>query len=273
MGVDAPSGWAETDAALVRAIAEVAEAQGRPVLIALAGSQGSGKSTLAARLVGLLEAAGLRTAVLALDDFYLSRAARLRLAGEIHPLLATRGVPGTHDLARLHAALDALLAGASWAVPRFDKTTDDLGPQAEWREIPGPVDVVLLEGWCLGARSQDAAALALPVNALEASEDADRRWRDWVNRQLAGPYAALFARFDLSILLKAPDFAVVADWRAEQERGLVRSPGGLPRMTGPDIARFIAHYERITRAMLEDEPTDIVVELDFARVPRAIRCT
>ena len=41
---------------------------------------------------------GLRAAILSLDDIYLSGADRLQRANTIHPLLATRGVPGTHDV-------------------------------------------------------------------------------------------------------------------------------------------------------------------------------
>lgn len=250
--------WAKADAAAARAIA--ARYRGAPILVGLAGAQGSGKSTMAPRLARRLEKTGLRTAVLALDDFYLTRLEREELARTVHPLLATRGVPGTHDVALLTRVIDALLTGSSARVPRFDKAADDRA--REGREIAGPVDVLLLEGWCIGARAQPAAALARPVNDLERREDAGGRWRRWVNDRLATDYAGLFEHLALRILLRAPDFAVVLGWRSEQERGLLS--GG---MEPPAIERFIGHYERITRWMLEDETADLVIDLGPDREP------
>ena len=68
------------------------------LVVGICGAQGSGKSTLTAVLRKLLEMRGLRVASLSLDDLYLTRGERRELAARIHPLLATRGVPGTHDV-------------------------------------------------------------------------------------------------------------------------------------------------------------------------------
>ncbi|MCT2559982.1 kinase [Tsuneonella sp. YG55] len=251
--------WQAADRAVARAIAARHAALRRPVLVGLAGAQGSGKSTMAPRLAALLAELELRTAVLALDDFYLTRAERAALAREIHPLLATRGVPGTHDTALLAAALDALLAGRMARVPCFDKAADD---RAGARDLAGPFDVVLLEGWCVGAQPETAAELAEPINALERDDDPDGSWRSWVNARLAGDYAALFARIELRVMLRAPDFGVVERWRGEQEAQLGEAGMGRER-----IARFVAHYERITRRMLVDAPADLVIDLDRDRRP------
>ena len=257
MGVSAA--WDEADAAAVRAIE--ARYAGKPVLIGLAGAQGSGKSTMAPRLAERLTQAGLRTAIVALDDFYLTRAEREELARTVHPLLITRGVPGTHDVALFSGVVDALLAGRSACAPRFDKASDDR-VTGDWRRIEGPVDVVLLEGWCIGARPQPDAALAEPVNERERHEDPDGRWRRWVNESLASDYAAMFSRLALCILLRAPNFDVVLRWRTQQEQQLKSG-----RMGTPAIQRFIDHYERITRWMLEDEPAELVIDLDRDRTP------
>ncbi len=258
MGIGASQAWDAADAAAARAIEE--NWRGAPMVVGLAGAQGSGKSTMAPRLAGRLAATGLRAHVLALDDFYLTHDERAELARSVHPLLATRGVPGTHDIALLNGVLDSLLAGSSAAVPRFDKTADDRAPDE--CQITGRVDVVLLEGWCIGARPQPAAALVDPVNALERDEDANGLWRQWVNARLATDYAALFARLAARILLRAPAFDVVLAWRTEQERALP-SAG----MEISAIRRFVDHYERITRWMMEDEPADLVLDLDPARHP------
>ena len=253
--------WAAADAEVAARISKVLATEGRPIAIGLAGAQGSGKSTMAPRIVSRLAGAGVRAAVLSLDDFYLTRAERAGLAANVHPLLATRGVPGTHDVALLAAVLDDMLRAEDVQIPRFDKATDDR-LDGDWRTVAGPVDVVILEGWCIGARPQPDGRLAAPINRLERLEDPDGRWRRWVNAHLASDYAALFERLALRVLLRAPSFGVVLCWRTEQERQLLF--GG---MGTPAIKRFIDHYERVTRWMLEDEPADLVIDLDPDRTP------
>lgn len=243
--------------------ARLRQVKRRTVTIGLSGAQGLGKSTIAAQTKALLEARGLSTAVLSLDDVYMTRSARARLGAEVHPLLATRGVPGTHDVALAGAVLDALRAPGKVSLPRFDKTVDDRMPRSAWETLRSPVDVVLFEGWCLGARAQGEAALAVPVNDLERREDPAGTWRAHVNAQLDGPYQALWGRLTELVFLKAPAFEIVLRWRTEQER---RAGGP---MTDAEIARFIAHYERITRWMLAELPERArwTVEFDENRRP------
>ncbi len=256
--------WEAADHAAAEAVARCQGALSRSIVVGLAGAQGSGKSTMAPRLAALLEKRGLHTAILALDDFYLTRAERLALAETVHPLLATRGVPGTHDIGLLDRTLDAILAGnGKVAVPRFDKATDD---RTSLGVLAPPLEVVLLEGWCVGAPPQPDAALIDPVNDLERIEDPRGVWRGWVNHRLATNYAALFDRLAFRVFLHAPSFAVVERWRGEQEVDL----GGRGMAPGA-IGRFVAHYERITRWMIADEPADLVIDLDSARIPVGTR--
>lgn len=259
---------------LAARIAEWAQERDEPLVVGVCGAQGSGKSTLAALLVRLLAARGLRTATLSLDDLYLPRAARERLAREVHPLLRTRGVPGTHDPTLGLAVLDALARPGPTPLPRFDKAADDRAPQTEWPLFEGPADVVLLEGWCVGARPQSPEALAAPVNALEAAEDPDGAWRAYANDALAGPYRALFDRIDRLVLLTAPDFATVRAWRGEQElklRARLAAEGRDAARSMDDAAldRFLAHYQRVTEWIAQDLPAiaDIAVTLDARRWP------
>jgi D-glycerate 3-kinase len=251
---------------------------GRALVVGINGAQGCGKSTLAARLQHLLEhALGRSTAVLSLDDFYLTRAQRAALARTVHPLLATRGVPGTHDVAlaqRTLARLRELRQGESLRLPRFVKARDERAPEGDWPACSGPLDVVLFEGWCVGTPPQADDELAAPVNTLESDEDPEGRWRAYVNAQLATVYAPLFSMLDRLVFLRAPGFEVVHAWRLEQEAGnAAAAPGAAHVMTSSALERFIAHYERLTRHALRVLPAraDAVLGLDAQRRVTAAR--
>ena len=245
------------------------------VVVGLCGAQGSGKSTAAAVLCELLGQQDLAALAVSIDDFYLPHAQRQELARRVHPLLATRGVPGTHDVELAQAVIESLAEPGETAVPVFDKATDDRRPRRDWRKTTGSLRAVILEGWCVGARPETAAQLAQPLNALERDEDGEGRWRGYVNAALQGPYSALFARLSPLVLLAAPSFDVVLRWRTEQERKLrerlQREGGDASRvMDDAQIARFISHYERITRHILSEMPAraDHLIALDADRRAR-----
>lgn len=254
--------------------AALASTDARPLMIGLCGAQGSGKSTAAEAVHARLNAADIACAVVSIDDFYLTAAERHALARTVHPLLRTRGVPGTHDVALAASVFDGLAAGRPVPLPRFDKARDDRAPETRWPVAPAGTQVVLFEGWCIGAVPQDEAALAEPVNALEAAEDPDGIWRRYVNAQLDGPYRPLFARLDRLILLRAPGFEVVRAWRGQQEADLRRKAGGHASIGMDDAAldRFIQHYERLTRHILAEMPAraDLTIALDAARAVQAV---
>ncbi|HPA39054.1 MAG TPA: kinase [Phenylobacterium sp.] len=250
----------------------VARRAGPGFVVGICGAQGSGKSTLSAVLAHQLEARGLKVATLSIDDLYLTRAERQALAREVHPLLATRGVPGTHDVDLGVQVLAALAQPGRTVLPRFDKAADDRAARETWPGVEGPVDVILFEGWCVGARPQAEADLAVPVNALEQEEDAGGAWRAFVNAALAGPYRRLFAPIGFQVLLRAPGFEVVLAWRREQEaklRARLAAEGQDQgrAMDDAGVARFIAHYERLTRWILADMPAraDLVLPMDEGR--------
>jgi D-glycerate 3-kinase len=280
-GLGARGGWRPLAAAVARSLMPDAAVPARarlwppwsevplPLVFGIAGAQGSGKTTLARELERCLLAAGARVAACSLDDFYLSRNRRRELAADVHPLLATRGVPGTHDLTLLNQVIDDLGTAGSVRLPVFDKGADDLLPAAQWRRVSAPLDVLVLEGWCLGAVPQAPAALHEPVNTLEACEDADERWRRFANDALAGRYAALWRRLHGLIFLRVPDMDAVLRWRTEQELALPADR----RMDAAGLERFVAHYERITRSMLTTPPpaARLVVSLDDSHAVAALQ--
>ncbi|MCB9627839.1 MAG: kinase [Sandaracinaceae bacterium] len=242
-------------------------------VIGVYGAQGSGKTTLASSLAQLLRAhAGLNAVALSLDDFYLTRAHRLRVAARLHPLFATRGVPGTHDIPLLLRTVDALLAPGPHgdhevAVPRFDKAQDDRAPTA--LRLRAPVDVVILEGWCLGVPAEPPERLLIACNALETAEDPGGRFRRCVNHRLAHDYATLARRVDWLLALMVESFEVSCAQRLEQEHVLRATGRG--GMSDVEVSAFMQRFERVTRWALctMSERADLSVALDAAHGPRA----
>ncbi|WP_448658230.1 kinase [Sphingomonas sp. CJ99] len=251
---------------LAARIAAWRRAMDRPLVVGINGAQGSGKTTLCRFLAeALLPEKGFSAEVLALDDLYLPMRERQAMAATVHPLFATRGVPGTHDAALGMAVLDAWQAGAAGVrTPRFDKASDD---RAGWTTTSQAPDVILFEGWCVGARPEADDRLAPAVNALEAEEDADGRWRRAVNARLAGDYAEWFARIDRLVMLVPPDWdAVIANRRRQEDRLRAATGRG---MEDAALARFMQHYERLTRWMFAEMPgrADAVIRLDRDQRP------
>ncbi len=256
-------------------ILSVSRQQGRPLVIGINGSQGSGKSTLADLLVCVLQQLyDLSVLSLSIDDFYLTRSERKSLADSIHPLFATRGVPGTHDINLALQTLENLKhQNGAVKIPRFNKSQDDRYPLEQWETVDSPPDVIILEGWCVGSEAQLDSELVTPVNSLESSEDPEKTWRSYANRQLQDNYPALFSQVDIWVMLKAPSFECVFDWRLEQEEKLKQSmqkqgqfsSAGI--MNPDEIARFIRHYQRITEHTLNTLPGKVhfLFELDKNR--------
>ena len=163
-------------------------------------------------------------------------------------------------------SMRSLGAGKQLALPRFDKGMDDRRPVADWPIVAGPLDLVIFEGWCVCSEAAPEADLDEPVNALEASQDADGAWRRYVNGRLTKTYPALFSRIDALVFLAAPGFEAIRRWRLDQETKLIEAQGdGASRvMSEAGVLRFIEHFERITRRDLEFMPSraDVVLQLD-----------
>ncbi len=255
---------------LAATLYETTKRQNRTLVVGINGAQGSGKSTLCTLLELILhEGFDLKATSLSIDDIYCTQEERLTASQTIHPLFATRGVPGTHDIALGMNLLDRLTArgpSVEVTIPLFDKAIDDRSTPELWRKVQTPFDIIFLEGWCVGANPQKATELTKPINLLEANEDQEMIWRNHVNRELGDNYAALFSRLDLLIMLEIPGIECVFEWRGLQEDKLKRQSdeqsAGL--MDTKELHRFIMHYERLTRHMLEEMPlrADLVLRLN-----------
>jgi len=254
-------------------ISEQLKNSDRTVVVGINGAQGSGKSTLAELLAFCFRTKyQLNAIALSIDDFYFTRQQRETLSKTVHPLMATRGVPGTHDVGLAINTIQGLSTRSTTSIPRFDKSIDDRFPAQKWDQVDSKPDVILFEGWCLGAEPQPQEELLEPVNELEKSEDSDGSWRRHVNQQLCDTYPQLFNMIETWIMLKAPSFDCVYQWRLEQEKKLresfsVSTSGTGELMNEPELQRFIQHYQRITERLLETLPEKVnfLFELDENR--------
>lgn len=239
--------------------------QGKQLIIGLSGAQGSGKSTLAASLREALTSpaqdGGLGCLILALDDFYLTRTARQNLATKIHPLCETRGVPGTHDVVRLSRVLADLGEGKTVRLPQFNKTSDERAPRAEELIIDTPPDIVLLEGWCVGARPMMLASA--PATDWEKAQDPEAAWKSWTHNA-ARDYEAVWNTCDLIVQLRQSDFNDVIDARWLQEQGNAARSGRWQFQSRDAVAEFCAHYESWTKALWRHLPNDADIIIDRA---------
>jgi D-glycerate 3-kinase len=249
--------------------------QGQPLVIGINGCQGSGKSTLADYLCTMLKRRhDIKALAVSLDDFYLSKVQRVNLADTVHPLLATRGVPGTHDVSLAINTVKALkdITQKAISIPVFDKAIDDQDPRSKIT-YTGVRQIIIFEGWCLGATAQTKKELILPINSLEREHDSDGRWRKYVNNALGEKYPQLFELIDLWVMLQAPSFNCVYQWRREQEHKLAQKKSELDLehrgfIDDTSLKVFIQHYQRVTQQCLNKLPNKMhyLYLLDNARL-------
>jgi len=269
-----PSSYAETAqkwfTPLCEQLLKHQEGATKPFIVGINGSQGSGKSTLTSFIEYYLSSVhGKQVVSLSIDDFYFDQSQRNALAIKVHRLLATRGVPGTHNIPLALDTLRNLDSGSRTLLPRFDKATDNPFPTEQWPVIVSSPDFIILEGWCVGATPQSQSELKPPINHLEEVEDPLGIWRSFVNTELAGDYQTLFAKIDYRIMLKAPSFDCVYQWRLEQEHKLAKkaAKNSTGVMSDEEVANFVQHYQRITEHALRQLPkkSDTVFYLDETR--------
>ena len=245
-------------------------------IIGLTGGQGSGKSTISIILkIILKEKFNLNTIIFSIDDFYKTLKQRQVMSKKVSSLFLTRGVPGTHDTKLLSDCIKKLknLKFKKLLIPRFDKSIDDRLPRNKWQKVKKKPDIVIFEGWCVGATPQKQIDLLDPINILEKLSDENKIWRNRVNQELKKDYKRIFKFIDKIIFLKVPSFKYVHKWRLLQERKLRTTSKKKKTMTDLQIKNFIMFYERLTKHMLKilSNKANSVIKIDSKHRLKSIK--
>ena len=232
------------------------KAKGNTLFLGLSGGQGSGKTTTAEILKIILKIFFKRKIhVSSIDDFYKTSKDRNKLSEQVHPLLKTRGVPGTHDINLVRIFFNNIKRKKfkKTKLPKFDKAKDDRKNKNYWFNVNQKPEIVILEGWCIGAKPQSEFLIKNPINNLEKNEDKNLKWREYANEKLKKDYKKLFTMLDHLIFMKIPNLNMVFEWRFLQEKKLRKNSYFSKKiMSRSEIKRFIMFYERITLQMIKD---------------------
>jgi len=238
--------------------------------VGLAGGQGTGKTTTSTLIKIILNKYfKLNVFRISIDDFYLTRKERISLSKRVHPMLLTRGVPGTHDI---NMMLNFFKKSKnkkfkSLKLPTFNKAIDDRFSEKHWYDLKKKPDVIIFEGWCVGAKSETNNTLKKTINSMERTKDQKQIWRKYVNDQLKSKYKKLYSRLNCLIYLKAKDFSLLQKWRLKQERKLwikSKKSSNTKIMSKEDVLSFMQTYQRVTQNMFKYMPkyASIIINLN-----------
>ena len=175
----------------------------KPYFVGLAGGQGTGKTTISSLISIILKKYFKKNVFrVSIDDFYKTRKDRSKLSKSIHPMLMTRGVPGTHDLKLMQTFFKNVKQKSfrSIKIPKFDKSIDDRYPKKNWYNINKKPDIIIFEGWCVGAKAEENRSLKKSINAMERNRDQKLVWSKFVNQQLNTNYNNFIVEFNKDLI-------------------------------------------------------------------------
>ena len=232
----------------------------RPYFVGLAGGQGTGKTTSSSLIkIILTKYFKLKVFKISIDDFYKTRNERISLSKKVHPMLLTRGVPGTHDIDMMLKFFKKVKSKKfkRLKLPTFNKAIDDRFDKKRWYNLKEKPDVIIFEGWCVGAKAEKINTLNKTINLMEKNKDKKKIWRKYVNQQLKSKYKNLYSQLNCLIYLRAKNFNLLQKWRLKQERKLLlnsKKNSKLKIMNKEDVLSFMQTYQRVTQNMFKNMP-------------------
>ena len=250
-------------------IADWRKQQTQPLIQGFLGGQGTGKTTLTAILTLILSHLGYQTVSLSLDDLYLTYADRQLLQSQ-DPRLARRGPPGTHDLKLGLQVLTQLKQNNQTVdIPRFDKSLWNGAGDRTQSEAILTADIVLFEGWFVGARPINSALFkTAPAPILT---ELDRAFAQDMNARLRD-YLPLWQQIDRLIVLYVSDYQLSKQWRKQAEHQMIAQ--GKPGMSDAEIDEFVEYFWRSLHPKLFITPLiqacDLVIEINSDHSPGSV---
>jgi D-glycerate 3-kinase len=243
----------------------------RPYFVGLAGGQGTGKTTISSLIkIILIKYFKLKVFKISIDDFYKTRKERVNLSKRVHSMLLTRGVPGTHDTNMMLNFFRKVKSKKfkRLKLPTFNKAIDDRYNKKYWYDLKNKPDVIIFEGWCVGAKPEKSFTLKKTINSMEKLNDKRQIWRKYVNQELKSKYKNLYSQLNCLIYLKAKNFSLLQKWRLKQERKLWlnrKRKLNLKIMNKDDVINFMQTYQRITQTMFKNTPkyASIILNLNI----------
>ena len=232
----------------------------RLYVVGLSGGQGSGKTTISSILSIILKKYfKLNVFKISIDDFYKIRKERFLLSKKIHPLLMTRGVPGTHDVNIMLNFFKKVKREKfrTLNLPKFNKVTDDRCSKNLWYSLKKRPNIIIFEGWCVGARAEKNITLKKPINSLEKNKDKKLTWRGYVNKQLKSKYKQLYDQLNCLLYIKSKNFSLLKQWRIKQEKKLRlknKKFNDHKIMSDKEVINFMQTYQRVTQNMQKYVP-------------------
>ena len=232
----------------------------RSYIVGLSGGQGSGKTTISSIIsIILRKYFKLNVFTISIDDFYKTRKERFLLSKRIHPFLMTRGVPGTHDINMMLDFFKRVKGKKfrSLKLPKFNKVTDDRYNKKSWYSLKKKPDIIIFEGWCIGAKAEKNNTLKKSVNSMEKLKDTKLTWRSYVNEQLKTKYKQLYDQLNCLLYIKSSNFTLLKKWRIKQETKLRiknKRSNKFKIMSDEEIINFMQTYQRVTQSMFKYVP-------------------
>ena len=232
----------------------------RSYIVGLSGGQGSGKTTISSIIsIILRKYFKLNVFIISIDDFYKTRKERFLLSKRIHPSLMTRGVPGTHDINMMLDFFKRVKGKKfrSLKLPKFNKAIDERYNKKLWYSLKKRPDVIIFEGWCVGAKPEKNNTLKKSVNSLEKLKDTKLTWRRYVNEQLKTKYKQLYDQLNCLLYIKSSNFTLLKKWRIKQEKKLRlknKRSNKFKIMSDEEVINFMQTYQRVTQSMFKYVP-------------------